>query len=110
MNYVNNKQYYVNEFAGIDEADVVSSPGKVIRGTRPYNEAMAVIQTPDISQSVFIVLNQLLGHYKEYTGITNPILGQSASGDQTATEIASIVRNSSTRLGQFERMLEDAPL
>ena len=107
MNFVINKQYYINELAGIDEADVVSSPGKVIRGKRPFNEAMGVIQTPDISQSVFVVLNMLLGHYKEYTGITQSILGTSQPGTETATEIAAIVRNSSTRLGQFERMIED---
>ena len=107
MNFVINKQYYVNELAGVDEADVVSSPGKVIRGKRPFTEAMGVIQTPDISQSVFIVLNQLLGHYKEYTGITQTVLGGTSPGRETATEIAAIVRNSSTRLGQFERMIED---
>lgn len=107
MNFVLNKQYYINELAGIDESDVVSSPGKVIRGKRPFNEAMGVIQTPDISQSVFIVLNMLLGHYKEYTGITQTVLGATGPGRETATEIAAIVRSSGTRLGQFERMIED---
>lgn len=107
MGYVNNKQYYINELAGIDEADVVSSPGKVIRGKRPPNEAISVIITPDISQSVFMVLNMLLGHYKEYTGITNTALAQTSSGEQTATEIAALTRSSATRLGQFERMIED---
>jgi hypothetical protein len=107
MNYVLNKQYYINELAGIDEADVISSPGKVIRGKRPFNEAMGVIQTPDISQSVFMVLNMLLSHYKEYTGITQTVLGAGTAGSDTATEIAAIVRSSSTRLGQFERMIED---
>jgi len=107
MNFVINKQYYINELAGIDEADVVSSPGKVIRGKRPFQEAMGVIQTPDISQSVFVVLNMLLGHYKEYTGITQSVLGTSQPGTETATEVAAIVRSSSTRLGQFERMIED---
>jgi hypothetical protein len=107
MNFVINKQYYINELAGIDEADVVSSPGKIIRGKRPFNEAMGVIQTPDISQSVFMVLNMLMGHYKEYTGIANTTLGVGTAGTDTATEISAIVRASSTRLGQFERMIED---
>jgi hypothetical protein len=107
MNYVLNKQYYVNTLAGVDEADIVSKPGGLIRGTRPFNEAMGVIQTPDISQSVFMVLNMLMGHYKEYTGITQMVLGAGSPGSDTATEIAAVVRSSSTRLGQFERMIED---
>lgn len=107
MNFVLNKQYYINELAGIDEADVVSSPGKTIRGKRPFQEAMGVIVTPDISQSVFMVLNMLLGHYKEYTGITNTALSVTSPGDTTATEIAALARSSATRLGQFERMIEE---
>jgi hypothetical protein len=107
LNLIINKVVYINEFAGIDESDVVMAPGKIIRGTRPPKEAIDVIQFPDLSQSTFLLINMLLSHYKEYTGITNPVLGQSEAGRQTATEIASIVQHSSTRLGQFERMLED---
>jgi hypothetical protein len=107
MNFIINQQFYINELAGIDEADVVSTPGKVIRGKRPPSEAILPLLRPDISQSVFIVINGLLGHYKEYTGITSTVLGQTEVGRQTATEIASIVSHSATRLGQFERLLED---
>lgn len=107
LNFVINKQYYINELAGIDEADVVSSPGKVIRGKRPFQEAMGVIQTPDISQSVFILIQNFLAHYKEYTGIQNPQLGGSAQGRQTAYEVSAMEAHSATRLGQFDRMLED---
>lgn len=107
MNFVINQQYYINEMAGIDEADVVSSPGKVITGRRPPHEAILPLVRPDISQSVFVVINGLLSHYKEYTGIQNTVLGGSEPGRQTATEIASITAHAATRLGQFERLLED---
>lgn len=107
LNFNVNKMFYVNTLAGVDKADIVSSPGKVIEGTRPPRDAIQVIDVPDLSQSVFLLINGLLAHYKEYTGITSTVLGQTERGEQTATEIASIISHSATRLGQFERMLED---
>lgn len=107
MNFVINKMFYYNRLAGVDEADMVASPGKKISGTRPFHEAMAVIEWPDIAQSVFLLIQNFLSHYKEYTGIQNPILGQNTPGSQTATEFAGLIANSATRLGQFDRMLED---
>lgn len=107
LNLIINKVVYVNELAGIDQADLTMSPGKIIRGKRPMQEAMGVIEFPDLSQSAFVLINMLLGHYKEYTGITNPILGQSPGGSQTATEFSGLVAHSATRLGQFEKMLEE---
>jgi hypothetical protein len=107
VNFVINKEKYVNELAGVDTADMVSQPGKIYYGKRPYRDAMEVIQTPDISQSIFLLIQNFLMHYKEYTGIQNPILGATTPGRQTATEFAGLVAHSATRLGQFDRMLED---
>lgn len=107
INYVINKEKYVNLLAGVDTSDLVSVPGKIYYGKRPMQEAIGVIQTPDISQSIFILIQNFLNHHKEYTGIQNPILGQTTPGGQTATEFAGLVAHSATRLGQFDRMLED---
>jgi len=106
LNYIINKVLYINEKAGIDSSDLVMTPGKHIYGKLSPREAIQAIEFPDLSQSAFLLINMLLSHYKEYTGITANVLGQAEGGRQTATEIQSIVAHSATRLGSFEQTLE----
>lgn len=107
VNFVINKMFYVNDYAGIDDSDLVASPGKAIHGSKVPQDAIQVIEWPDISQSVFVLIQNFIAHYKEYTGIQNPILGQMGKSGQTATEFAGLLTSSQTRLGQFDRMLEE---
>ena len=106
LNLIINKVVYINTLAGIDEADIVMTPGKIIRGRRPPSEAIQPLEFPDLSQSAFLLINMLLSHYKEYTGIQNQVLGGGSGGRQTAYETASIDAHSATRLGGFEQTLE----
>ena len=107
MNIINNRPVYINTSSGLKRQSVVFGPGKVWEGRMAPNDAIKVVDSPDISQSVWLLIRLLTGHYKEYTGTTDPTLGTSGAGDQTATEFAGLLASASTRNALHERTLEE---
>jgi len=108
MNLVNNRPVYINTAAGMKKQQVVFGPGKVWTGRTSPRDAVMVVDVPDISQSVWLLIRLLTGHYKEYTGVTDPVLAQSSSGEQTATEFAGLLASAATRNALHERTIEES--
>ena len=107
MNLINNRPIYINKSAGMKKQQVVFGPGKVWEGRTAPRDALMVVDSPDISQSVWLLIRLLTSHFKEYTGVTDPVLSSSSSGEQTATEFAGLLASAATRNALHERTVEE---
>lgn len=108
MNVIIHKPVYTNTMAGIKSMKM--GPGARWEGRLAPKDAFSTVDFPDLSQSIFILIRLLVSHYKEYTGVTDPVLASGMSGDQTATEFQGLLASAATRNALHESVIEDTLL
>lgn len=100
-----NTMWLIDENAGIRSSDLKMRPGGVIR-TRDM-KGLQALRPPDFTSAGYQAFGLMERLIKESTGATNPMIGTSSSGDQTATEINSLISEGNVRNKMTLKLIEE---
>lgn len=100
-----NNMWLMDENAHVRISDLKSRPGGVVR-TKDM-KGLVALRPPDFTSAgyqAFVLLERL---QKEATGATNPMIGVGSAGEQTATEVNSLISEGNVRNRLTLKLLEE---
>jgi len=103
-----NCMWLIDENAGIRTEDLKMRQGGVIR-TNDMNGIQA-LRPPDFTQAGYNGLALLEKQIKATNAATDPLMGIPTAGRQTATEVASLIREGNVRISIAGRLLKERVL